>query len=86
MDYEKIFNADKSICADIRVGQVVYLLNQQYGTIPVINETVGTTFTTLPLTEAQVINDSFLRKVLKQNGFELVTEERELDFLVISRN
>jgi hypothetical protein len=69
----------------IRVGMLEYLLNDSIGAVPVINETTGTTYTTLPLTVELIRDDAYLRKMLDQYGLELVKGQRMINCLVITQ-
>lgn len=69
----------------IRVGMLEYLLNDSIGAIPVINETTGTAYTTLPLTVELISDDAYLRKMLDQYGLELVKGQRMINCLVITQ-
>ena len=68
----------------IHLGMVTYLLNNRVGATPLIDETTGTTYITLPIKEEQVADNAYLRKLLNAYGFELIHEQRELEFLVIN--
>lgn len=69
----------------LRIGMITYLLNNKVGAIPVIDETTGTAYTTIPVTRQLLTDNAHLRKILAQYGFELITEKRELEFLVITQ-
>jgi len=68
----------------LRVGMITYLLNNVLGNVPVIDETTGTTYLTIPIPEQKVKEGPYLSKALAQYGLELVPEKRELEFLVIT--
>ncbi|MDQ2719432.1 MAG: TlpA family protein disulfide reductase [Bacteroidota bacterium] len=70
--------------AGLRVGMITHLLNNEVGTTPVIDETTGTTYVTIPITEQQLTDKGYLRKMLGQYGLELIPEKRELEFLVVT--
>lgn len=77
-------NKKSSAGGGLRVGMITYLLNNVVGNVPVIDETTGTTYVTIPIPEQKVKEDEYLRKILAQYGLELVPEKRELGFLVIT--
>ncbi len=63
---------------------ITYILNNEVGATPVIDETTGTTYVAIPITEQQLTDKAYLRKMLGQYGLELIPEKRELEFLVIT--
>lgn len=78
-------NKKKPVINGLRVGSVVSILNNKFGTTPVIDESAVTTGLTLPLTEVQVSDSVYLRNILDEFGFKLVKEKRELNLLVIKQ-
>lgn len=75
-----------SINDGLTVGSIVGMLNNQLDAVPVIDETQGTVYLKLPITEAEAINNSHLRKILNEYGIELTSEQREIEFLVINQS
>lgn len=75
----------KNAIGGMRVSMLEYLLNDSIGAMPVINETSGTTYTSLPLTAGQIKDDAYLRKVLDQFGLELVKGQRWINCLILTR-
>ncbi len=75
----------KNAIGGMRVSMLEYLLNDSIGAMPVINETSGTTYTSLPLTAGQIKDDAYRRKVLDQFGLELVKGQRWINCLILTR-
>jgi peroxiredoxin len=69
----------------ITFGSVVGSLNNQLGAIPVIDETEGTAYLKLPITEEEPKDHSYLRKILNDHGVEITTEKREIELLLIKQ-
>jgi thiol-disulfide isomerase/thioredoxin len=69
----------------LTLASVVGTLNNQLNAIPVIDETRGTVYLRLPLTENEVKLNSSLRKILNDFGIELSTEKRTIEFLLINQ-
>ena len=77
-------NIKSSIGNGLRVGMIAYMLNNVVGAVPIIDETTGTTYTTIPIPEQKVKDDEYLRKILAEYGLQLIPEKRELEFLIIT--
>lgn len=80
-----IINATGKGKDGLRVGMIIYLMNNKAGVMPVIDETSGTTYTMIPVTEKEVANNAYFRKILDRYGLEFITEKREIEFLVITQ-
>ena len=70
----------------LRLGSIVGLLNNRINKMPLIDETTGTIYLNLPITESQIDDYTYLKKILYQYGIEMVTEKREIEFLVITQS
>lgn len=68
----------------LRLGMIVYLLNENLGNAPVIDETIGKSLAKIPFDPEQVFDQEYLQNKLLESGIKILKEKRELEVLVIS--
>jgi hypothetical protein len=67
----------------IPVSSLVYILNQNFSGIPVLDETGYTQKFFIQLNENDISDISLLQQTLKKFGLDIITAEREVEMFVI---